>query len=346
MTDDQLERLRIASHQKRRSGMPIWFILFIVVGITAGVAFYAVPRSSDKDRSGLKSGAKTSREEVVAKADKSLAERNRAALSNSSGTNAAVAKSAPGTVDGSVLTVSGYIIARERIEVSPRFMGVVKWIGVKKGDSVTNGQVVVLLDEAEYQARLAENDGLLAAAKVGVDRAKLDLQRAEDLVKSKVEMQKFLDDSLLTLRSAEAQVVQIVGARKMIETWLEWCVIKSPVNGVVLEKMVDPNELVTPQTFGGTRGPSTSLIAVADLNDLQVEIDVDESKLAKVSLGQRCKIAPVSYPDKHYDGVVVEIAPEANRSKGTVQIKVQIQKPDHFLTPELSATVDFIAKQG
>jgi HlyD family secretion protein len=347
MTDDQLERLRIASHQKRRSGIPIWFIFFVVIAISAGVVFYAVPRDSDNDRSGLKSGMKTSREDAVAKADKSLAERNRAALGAASGTNtAAGAKSGSGLVDGSVLTVSGYIIAHERIEISPRFMGVVKWIGVKKGDSVTNGQTVVLLDDAEYNARLAENDGMLAVARVAVDRAKIDLQRAEDLVRSKVEMQKFLDDAQLALRSAEAQVTQILGARKTIETWLEWCVIKSPVNGVVLEKMVDPSELVTPQTFGGTRGPSTSLVAVADLNDLQVEIDVDESKLAKVSLGQRCKIAPVSYPDKHYDGVVVEIAPEANRSKGTVQIKVQIEKPDQFLTPELSATVDFIGKQG
>jgi HlyD family secretion protein len=64
--------------------------------------------------------------------------------------------------------------------------------------------------------------------------------------------------------------------------------------------------------------------------------------LARVALGQRCVISPVSYPDKRYQGQVAEIAPEANRAKGTVQVKVQILEPDRFLTPELSATVDFL----
>jgi multidrug resistance efflux pump len=91
------------------------------------------------------------------------------------------------------------------------------------------------------------------------------------------------------------------------------------VTGAVLEKLVDPGELVTPQTFGGTRGPSSSLVAVANLQDLQIEVDIDESKLARVALGQRCVISPVSYPDKRYQGQVAEIAPEANRAKGTVQ---------------------------
>ena len=63
-----------------------------------------------------------------------------------------------------VLVVSGYIVNRERIEISPRFMGMVKWIGVKKGDAVTNGQVVVLLDDTEYKARLIEAEGRLARA--------------------------------------------------------------------------------------------------------------------------------------------------------------------------------------
>jgi RND family efflux transporter MFP subunit len=221
---------------------------------------------------------------------------------------------------------------------------VVKWIGIKKGDVVTNNQVVVLLDDSEYQARLAENDGQLAVARVGVEKARIDLKRMEDLVAKKVEMTKSLDDARLALASAEAQIQQILGARKLYETWIDWCRIRSPVDGVILEKLAKANELVTPQTFGGTRGPSTSLLAVADLNDLQVDIDVNESDLAKISMGQRCKVSPEAYPDRQYDGRVVEIAPEASRAKGTLQIKVQIERPDRYLTPELSAKVDFLGK--
>src|SRR6185436_13456566 len=109
-----------------------------------------------------------------------------------------------------------------------------------------------------------------------------------------------------------------------IDTWIDWTIIRSPINGVVLEKLVDPNELVTPQSFGGTRGPSTALISVGDPADLQVEIDLNESDLSKVSLGQKCRVIPEAYRDHTYGGVVAEVAPEASRQKGTLQIKVQI----------------------
>ena len=92
-------------------------------------------------------------------------------------------------------------------------------------------------------------------------------------------------------------------------------------------------------------GPSTALIALADLKDLQVEIDLNESHLAKISLNQKCRVSPEAYPERHYEGFVAEIAPEASRQKGTLQIKVQIQKPDRYLTPELSAKVDFLAAE-
>ena len=99
---------------------------------------------------------------------------------------------------------------------------------------------------------------------------------------------------------------------------------------------------MVPQSFGVPRGPSTALIAVANTKDLQVEIDLNESDLSKIALKQKCRISPEAYLDKKYNGYVAEIAPEANRAKGTLQIKVQILEPDHFLTPELSAKVEFL----
>jgi HlyD family secretion protein len=106
--------------------------------------------------------------------------------------------------------------------------------------------------------------------------------------------------------------------------------------------LVDPNELVVPQSFGG-RGPSTAFVAMADLADLQVEIDVNETDLAKVKLNQRCRISPEAYPNKMFEGYVAEIAPEADRTKGTLEIKVQVKNPNEFLTPELTAKVEFLA---
>ena len=264
MNEDQLQKLRISSEQKRRSSTPVWLIILIVLGITGVVAFFAVPRASDSIRAGLKSGSDSAKSKPAGFTTNAAGSSAGAAKTGSSASGFATQSSAAASSSGdSLLTVSGYIIARERIELSPRFMGVVTWIGVKKGDVVTNGQTVVLLDDSEYRARLAESDGQIAVAKVALEKATTDLRRATELVAQRVEMNKTLDDAKLAVASSEAQLQQILGARKLIETWMEWCVIRSPVNGVVLEKLVDANELVSPQTFGGARGPSASLIALA-----------------------------------------------------------------------------------
>lgn len=332
MSQDPLERLRIASQDKRRRGGPLGWILGAVVVVVAVVAWLAVPRPGDDQRTHISS------KDLKMKSGTNAVAGPSTAASSAPATGSASA----GRVEGSALTAQGYIVARERIELSPRFMGVVKWIGVRKGDSVTNGQVVVRLDDSEYRARMAENDGQVAVARVAVEKARMDVRRATDLVRGQVEMQKVLDDAGLALASAEATLRQVEGARRLLETWLEWCTIRSPVNGVVLERMVDADELVTPQSFGSGRGPSTSLLAVADLGDLQVEVDLGESDLAKVRLGQRCVVTPQAYRDRRYEATVAEIAPEASRQKGTLQVKVKVKSPDRYLTPELSADVDFI----
>jgi len=341
MNDEKLQQLRIASDRKRRSGGPLWFIILLVLLVTGVVVYLAVPRASDSIRSGMKSNPKAA-SALPDQGGAGLPGASSAApLPKGEGTSSTL-PAAGGKVAGSVLTASGYIVNRERIELSPRFMGVVKWIGVKKGDAVTNGQVVVLLDDSEYQARRREMEGRLEAAKVAVARAELDYQRANELVKQNIEMQKTLDDARLQRDSTRAVLKEIEGGSELIRTYLDWTVIKSPIDGVVLEKLVDPNELVVPQSFGGTRGPSTALISVADPKDLQVEIELNESDVPKAILGQKCKVSPEAYLDRVYEGYVAEIAPEASRLKGTLQVKVQIVNPDRYLTPELSAKVDFI----
>jgi len=328
MNADKLKSLQIEPAQKRRPQRMLWTIFIVVLVATLAVLYVARPRPEDKVRvmnTGLKPFTNSAR--VAATAPQS------------SGTNSSVA-----SADAPILTVSGYIINRERIEISPRFLGVVKWIGVKKGDAVTNGQVVVLLDDMEQTARVHEADAQRANARAAVAKAELDYQRTAELAQKDIESKKAFDDARLQLESARASLRQTEATLELAKLYLDWTIIRSPINGVVLEKLVEPNELVVPQSFGGTRGPSTALIAVADPKDLQVEIDLNEADLSKVHLDQRCRVSPEAYPDKVYQGYVAEIAPEANRQKGTLQVKVQIREPDKFLTPELSAKVDFLNK--
>jgi HlyD family secretion protein len=319
----QLEKLRIRSEQKQsRRGAP--WIIFGLVGAAVAVALWlALPR-------GAASSSTTKR---GSSAKSSTAKTNSAAVTN---------QSFSGSASDSVLTVSGYIVNRERIEISPRFLGVVKWIGVKKGDLVTNNQVVVLLDDAEQQARAREGEASVANARVALEKAEIDYRRASQLIAQNIETKQLEDETRLRVEAAKASLQQAEAGLALARTYLDWTIIRSPINGVVLEKLVDQGELVTPQSFGGGRGPSTAFLAVADTKDLQVEIDLNEADVAKVSLNQECRVSPEAYPDKSYRGYVAEMAPEANRQKGTLQLKVQIRDPDKFLTPELTARVEFL----
>ena len=250
---------------------------------------------------------------------------------------------APPKPGDAVLAVSGYVVPRERIELSPRFQGTVKWIGVHKGDRVKKDQMIVQLDDAEYRAKVLEAEGQTARAQANLANAEANLKRQEELVRHNVDSARALDDARHARDVAAAEITVAKGQLAVTQTYLGWCQIRSPIDGTILEKLVDADELVTPVTFGGSRGPSTAFVSMADLNDLQVEIDLNEADLAKIHLKQRCRISPEAYPDKKYSGYVIEIAPEANRQKGTLQLKVQVQNPDTYLTPELSAKVEFLA---
>jgi HlyD family secretion protein len=318
MNTERLRDIRIQPQQRSRQRRPLATILVSVAVVTILAALFAWPKKGDERR-------------VV----------GTPAPAKAANTHTAAPKS---DQPSSVLTVSGYIVNRARIEISPRLQGLVTWIGVKKGDLVTRNQLLVTLDDAEQKARVTEAEGRLASAKAELEKAELDYERAKTLRLSRVESQKIEDDARVLLAAARASLKAAEGTLNIAKTQLDWTMIRSPIDGVVLEKLVDPGEMVTPQSFGGARGPSTALLALADPNDLQVEIDVNESDLPKVSPGQECRVSPEAYPDKSYEGFVAEVAPEANRQKGTLQINRQIVKPDKFLTPELSARVDFIAR--
>ena len=328
MNPDQLKALQIAPQQKQRTQKTFWSILITVLAAVLLALLFARPWARD------------SRAGAAAETPATPAATNLPAATTTTNPATAVGATAK------ALTVNGYIINRERIEVSPRFLGVVKWIGVKKGDAVTNGQVVVVLDDTEYRARLREAEGQLAAAQANVARDELNFERIEKLSHTDIESKQAADNARLLLDASRATRQAAQGTCDLARTYVEWCIIRSPVNGVVMEKLVNPGELVVPQSFGGGRGPSTALLAVADPQDLQVEIDVNEADLSKISLNQPCRVSPEAYPDKVYAGIVAEIAPEADRAKGTLQIKVQIVNPDRYLTPQLSAKVDFLPPNG
>jgi HlyD family secretion protein len=125
-------------------------------------------------------------------------------------------------------------------------------------------------------------------------------------------------------------------------------VIRAPVTGTILDRTAEKGELITAQfASAAAGGPQGSVVSLADLNDLQVELDIAQADFARLGPNQKAKVTTDAYPDKEYDGVIAQISPEANRQKATVQVKVQVLNPDKYpniqLRPEMNATVKFLA---
>ena len=91
----------------------------------------------------------------------------------------------------------------------------------------------------------------------------------------------------------------------------------------------------------GIRNAKSYVVSLADLKDLQVELDINQNDFRKLNSKQKGVIITDAFPDKKYDGIIDEISPEANRQKATVQVKVKVLTPDDFMRPEMNASVVF-----
>jgi HlyD family secretion protein len=112
----------------------------------------------------------------------------------------------------------------------------------------------------------------------------------------------------------------------------------------VLERLVELGEMVT-TSFAGDRGAKSAVVSLADLNDLRVELDISQADFNRISPEHDCVMTPEAYPERKYPCNIAEISPEANRQKGTIQVKVKVLEPDSFLRPELTARVTFSQRE-
>lgn len=144
------------------------------------------------------------------------------------------------------------------------------------------------------------------------------------------------------IEMARGQMTQAQGAMDYAKSQLDATEIRAPVTGTILDRTAEKGELITAQFASSAEGgPQGSVVSLADLNDLQVELDISQDDFAKLSPSQKAIVYTDAYPDKKYKGYIAQISPEANRQKATVQVKVQIENPDAFLRPDMNATVQF-----
>ncbi|MGC2474892.1 MAG: efflux RND transporter periplasmic adaptor subunit [Candidatus Sulfotelmatobacter sp.] len=150
------------------------------------------------------------------------------------------------------------------------------------------------------------------------------------------------------LLRAQGALAQAQGALDYAKSQLDATVIRAPVTGTILDRTAEKGELITAQfASAAAGGPQGSVVSLADLNDLQVELDIAQADFARLSPAQKGVVTTDAYPDKTYDGQIAQISPEANRQKATVQVKVQVLNPGKYpdvqLRPEMNATVRFLA---
>src|SRR5712671_2083157 len=226
--------------------------------------------------------------------------------------------------------------------------------------------------QSEHGSRpeeIQQADHNLSEARATATNDKINLDRARDLFAQGVTSKQSLDDASakydaaqqrmnsleqafqlakLGPRSEEVQrargdLQQAQGQMDYAKAQLDATTIKAPVSGTILERTAEKGELVTAQFASGAEGgPRGSVVALADLNDIQVELDIAQDDFAKLGAKQAGIVTLDAFKDRHYKGVIAEISPEANRQKATVQVKVQIQNPDEFLRPEMNARVQFL----
>lgn len=146
---------------------------------------------------------------------------------------------------------------------------------------------------------------------------------------------------------ARGALDQAQGQADYAKSLLDATVIRAPVTGTILERAAEKGELVT-SGFASTAegGPQGLVVSLADLNDLQVELDIAQDDFARLGPKQKGVVTVDAYPDLKWDGIIAEISPQANRAKATVQVKVQIQNPDAHLRPDMNATVKFLADEN
>ena len=259
--------------------------------------------------------------------------------------------SAPGTV----LNASGYVVARRRATVSSKVTGKVMDVLIEEGHPVKAGQVVAHLDDSQARATLNLAEAQLAASKKSMaeDEAKLaqeelTLKRRESLLNEKVVGQAEVDDARSVVDSTKARIEfsrqQIAVAERSVElqkTNLDDMVVRAPFSGVVISKDAQPGEMISPVSAGGgfTR---TGIGTIVDMASLEIEVDVNETYINRVTPNQKVEAALDAYPDWRIPAHVITTIPSADRQKATVKVRIAFDGLDPRILPDMGVKVSFL----
>ena len=269
---------------------------------------------------------------------------------------AAVRQTVPADGQPTVLNASGYVTARLQSTVSSKLTGRILEVLVEEGMAVTEGQVLARLDDttersylALAEAQLGAARGALAELEVRYAEAQLDLDRQRRLLDQRLIGQADLDTAQAEADSLQARIAnqreQVVVAEREIDvrrTALEDTVIRAPFSGVAISKDAQPGEMISPLSAGGafTR---TGVCTIVDMSSLEIEVDVNESYINRVSPEQRVVATLDAYPDWEIPASVITTIPAADRQRATVLVRIAFDElGDPRILPDMGVNVAFL----
>jgi len=240
-----------------------------------------------------------------------------------------------------VLNANGYIVAQRKAAVASKGTGRLVYLGFVEGDKVKKNEIIGKIEDSDIKAALEQAKANLKLAEADLFEAENNYNRVNELLKSGVSTPVEADAAKARYLKVLANIEVAKAGITSAEVALENTLIRAPFDGTVLTKNADIGEIVAP--LGAGSNSKSAVVTLADMSSLQVEADVSESNIQKISSGQECMIYLDAYPDKGYSGYVDKIVPTADRAKATVKIKVGFRNYDGKVLPEMGAKVSFMS---
>jgi HlyD family secretion protein len=240
-----------------------------------------------------------------------------------------------------VLTASGYVVARRKAAVASKGTGTLMFLGVEEGDRVKKGQVIARLEDSDVTATLQRAGENLRVAEADLKDAKQSLERERILLNEGVVAQAEFDAAEARYNRVVASIDAAKFAVKEAEVAVGNTRIVAPFDGTVLKKNADVGEIVAP--LAGAASSRAAVVTIADMSSLEVDADVSEANITRVSPNQNCEVRLDAYPERGYLAYVSKIVPTADRAKATVLVKIRFNDYDHRVLPDMSAKITFLS---
>jgi RND family efflux transporter MFP subunit len=267
----------------------------------------------------------------------------------------AQAESAENFTAASILDASGYVVARRQATVASKITAKMVELDIEEGDHVKANQVIAKLDDTNIRASLSQAVAQLSYARAGMEEtqvnltnAQRDYDRQKSLLTGHFVSQSAVDNSQTTLDALRAQLAtqrrNVEVAERIVDVSrrsLDDTVVRAPFSGVVTVKAAQPGEMVSPISAGGgfTR---TGIGTIVDMDSLEVQVDVNENFINRVQPGQTVTAKLNAYPEWRIPAHVIAVIPTADRSKGTVLVRIGLDQKDARILPEMGVRVSFL----